>query len=224
MFPASRFAFLAVLGTLLLHAPAAAAAAAAAGDDAFELWLNPAASFDIDDDTGVEIETAQRLRSASDGRADTYYARLWLNQELSDTFTLSGGAERRINDGDDDETRFMQQLSTRHGVLRTRLRLEQRLVDGSGRMGLRLRSRLGAAIPLDSRWSLQGSAELFLTLRSTSTGGKDGLTGLRAQLGASYALSDHVSLTVGYLRQQELIDGAPDRVGHAPLVGIEWSL
>lgn len=218
MFPACKFAFLAVLGALLLHAPAAAS------DDALELWLNPSASFDLDGNTGVEIETAQRFRSASDGRADTYFARLWLNQELGDSAVVSGAVERRINDGDDDETRFMQQLSTKHGVLRTRLRLEQRLVDGSGRMGLRLRPRLGAAIPLDSRWSLHGSAELLLTLRSTSTGGNDGLTGLRTLLGADYALSDAVSLTVGYLRQQDMVDGAPDQVGHAPMIGIGWSL
>lgn len=218
MFFATKFAPLAALGAALLHAPASAS------DEAFELWFNPSVSFQLDGDTGMEIETAQRLRSASDGRVDTHYARLWLSQDLSDWATVSGAAERRINDGGDDETRFMQQLSTKHGVLRTRLRLEQRFVDGSGRMGLRLRPRLGAAIPLDSSWSLQGSAELFLTVRSTNAGGDDGLTGFRTQLGTSYALSDNVALTVGYLRQQDLIDGAPDRVGHAPLIGIEWSL
>lgn len=215
---ATKLAPLAALGAALLHAPAAAS------DDAFELWLNPSVSFDLDGDTGVEFETAQRLRGASDGRVDTYYARLWLNQDLSDSVVLSGAAERRINGGDDDETRFMQQLSTKHGVLRTRLRLEQRFLDESGRMGLRLRPRLGAALPLDDRWSLHGTAELFMTLRSTSPGGDDGLTGLRTQLGASYALNDNVSLTVGYLRQQDVIDGAADRVGHAPLIGIEWTL
>lgn len=218
MFLATKCAPLAALAAALLHAPASAS------DDAFELWLNPSVSFQLDGDTGMEFETAQRFRSASDGRADTYYARLWLNQELSDSVTASGAAERRINDGDDDETRFMQQLSTKHGVLRTRLRLEQRFVDGNGRMGLRLRPRIGAAIPLDSRWSLQGTGELFLTLRSTSAGRDDGLTGFRTQLIAGYALSDAVSLTVGYVRQQDVIDGAPDRVGHAPSIGIEWTL
>jgi len=218
MFRASRYGFLAALSAGLLHAPASAS------DDAFELWLNPSASFDLDGNTGVEIETAQRFRSASGGRADTYFIRLWLNQDLSDAAVVSGAVERRINDGGDDETRFMQQLSTKHGVLRTRLRLEQRLVDGSERMGLRLRPRLGAAVPLDGRWSLQGSAELFFTLRSTSTGGNDGLTGLRTLLGANYEISDAVSLSVGYLRQQDLVDRAPDRVRHAPMIGIEWSL
>lgn len=214
-----KFMVLAALGAALLHAPAAAS------DDAFELWLNPSASFDLDGNTGVEIETAQRFRSASDGRPDTYFLRLWLNQELSDALTISGAAERRVNDGDDDETRMMQQLSVRRGVLRTRLRLEQRFVDGTERVGLRLRPRVGVSVPLNSegRWSLEGNAELFLTMRSTSAGGDDGLTGLRTQLGATYELAKNLSLTAAYLRQQDIRKGAPDRVGHAPLIGIELS-
>lgn len=215
MFRAFGFAFLAMLGAGVLHAPAAAT------DNAFEFWIDQSASFDLDEDTGVEIETAQRFRSASDGRADTYYARIWLNRRLSTAVTVSGAAERRINDGADDETRFMQQISTKHGALRTRLRLEQRLVDGRGRIGLRLRPRVGVAKPLDDQWSVYGMAEMFLTLRSTSEGGDDGLSGLRTQFGASYALSGDLSITAAYVRQQDFAEGAPDRVAHAPLIGIE---
>lgn len=214
-----KFMVLAALGAALLHAPAAAS------DDAFELWLNPSASFDLNGNTGVEIETAQRFRSASDGRPDTYFLRLWLHQELNDAVTISGAAEQRINDGDSDETRFMQQLSTKHGVLRTRLRLDQRFVDGTGRMGWRIRPRVGVSVPMgdDGRWSLQGNAELFFTLRSTSAGGDEGLTGLRTQLGASYELTENFSLTAAYLRQQDIRNGRPDQVGNAPLIGIELS-
>lgn len=203
---------------LLLAAPAAA------HSDDFEVWLNPSLSSALDGNTGVELETAQRLRRASSGRADTYLFRFWLNQDFSDVITLSGAVERRVNDPGADETRFLQQLATRHGVLRTRLRLEQRLV-GGGRMGLRLRPRLGLNAPLDKadRWRLEANAELFLTLRSTSAGGEDGLTGLRTQIGVSHELSDRVSLTLAYLRQQDVESGAPDRVGHAPLIGLELS-
>lgn len=215
-----KFAALAAFVFALLHAPAAAS------DDGFEFWLNPSASFELDNDTALEIETAQRFRDASDGRADTYFGRLWLNQDMGEAVTLSGAVERRINDGGDDETRLIQQLSTKHGVLRTRLRLEQRLVDGGGgRAGLRVRPRLGVAAPLgtESPWSLEGNAELFFTMRGTSAGGDKGLTGLRTQLGASYDLSDRVSLSLTYLRQQDIADDRPDRVGHAPLIGVELS-
>lgn len=218
MLRASRLVLLATLGAVVLHAPAVAT------DNAFEVWINPSASFDLDRDTGMEIETAQRLRRASDGRADTYYARLWLNRSLGDSVTVSGAAERRINDGEDDETRFMQQISMKHGVLSTRLRLEQRFLDGTGRMGLRLRPRVGVAQPFDDQWSVYAMAEMFLTLRSPGEGGDDGLTGLRTQLGVSYALSDDLSLTAAYVRQQDFMAGGADRVAHAPLIGIEWAL
>lgn len=198
---------------------------AQAADEAFEFWLNPSVAVDLDSDTNLELETAQRFRSAADGRVDTYFARLWLNQALSDTVTLGGAVERRINDGGSDEIRLMQQLSTRHGLLRTRLRLEERFVDGTGRMGLRVQPRVGVSVPLgqSDRWSLDTNAELFFTVKSTSPGGQDGLTGVRTQFAVNYAASDNLELSLTYLRQQDLKDGAPDAVGHEPVVAIAYS-
>lgn len=215
---AARSALLAAFAAIALPTPAAAQ------DEDLELWLNPSISFDLDPDTGLEVETAQRFRDGSRGREDTYFGRLWLNQELAGNVTLSGAVERRINDPGRDETRTIQQLSTSHGILRTRLRLEQRFVDDR-RMGLRLRPRLGVEVPIDRDGQLAfvADAELALTLRSTSAGGDTGLTGLRTQIGASYEVSDRVSVTLAYLRQQDIEEGAADRIGHAPIVGVELS-
>ena len=118
---------------------------------------------------------------------------------------------------------MIQQLSGKHGIVRTRLRLEQRFVDGADRMGMRLRPRLGLSVPVDEagRWSVKGDAELFFTLRSTSQGGSDGLPGLRPQLGASYDVTDRLSLSAVWLRQQDIRQGRPDTIGHAPLIGLE---
>lgn len=200
-------------------------AIASASDDGAELWLNPSISTDLDEDTGIELETAQRFRDAGDGREDTYFARLWLNQKLASNVTLGAAVERRINDGGTNETRTMQQLSTSHGILRTRFRLEQRFVDNAERMGLRLRPRLGVSIPLDQdgRWAFKTDAELFLTLQSTRFGGDEGLTGLRTQIGVSYDVSDNISISAAYLRQQDFEEGGPDVVGHAPIIGIEYA-
>ena len=196
---------------------------AQASDNAFEFWLNPSVAVGLDEDTGIELETAQRFRSAADGRPDTYFARLWLNQDVSDGLTIGGAVERRVNNGGADETRTMQQLSLKSGVFRGRLRLEQRSVDEADRMGLRLRPRLGVAVPLGDagKWSLESNAELFLTLRSTSRGGNEGLTGLRTQLAVSREISNRLSLSAGYLRQQDIDRDGPDTVGHAPIIGIE---
>ena len=124
------------------------------------------------------------------------------------------------------KTRVMQQLSTSHGILRTRLRLEQRFSDGrGGRMGLRLRPRLGVSFPLDDtgRLTFGSDAELGITLRGTSPGGDTGVTGLRTQIGFGYDVSDNLALSVKYLRQQDFEDNATDVIGHAPIVGIAFS-
>lgn len=215
------FALLSIAALLLASVPTTASAS----DDAAEFWLNPSVAVGLDDDTGLELETAQRFRSAADGRPDTFFYRLWLNQDVGDGLTLSGAVEQRINTGEDDETRTMQQVSLSKGVLRGRLRLEQRFVDNADRMGLRLRARLGVKVPLDKagKWSLGADAEPFFTLRSTSVGGDEGLTGLRTQVGLGYEISDNLLVSVGYLRQQDIRRGAPDRVGHAPIIGIELS-
>ncbi|MFN7055936.1 DUF2490 domain-containing protein [Hyphomonas sp.] len=201
-------------------------APAHAADEGFELWLNPSVSRDLNDRTGIELETAQRLRSAEDGRPDTYFYRLWLSHEAARWLTLSGAVERRINDGGSDETRFMQQLSARHGIWRARLRLEQRNVDNADQMGLRLRPRAGISVPLDNdrRWSFRTDAELFLTLRATSPTGDEGLTGLRTQIGFGYRVNERLSLSAGYLRQQDMFTSRPDVVGHAPIIALDLSL
>jgi hypothetical protein len=214
------------LGLTLFAAATGLSIPAYATNDDLEVWLNPSVAADLDNDTGIELETAQRLRSADRGRVDTYYARLWLNQELDDNLTVSGGVERRVNDGGDDETRFLQQLSVKKGFFRGRFRLEQRFVDNNGgRMGLRIRSRLGVSVPFDEakRWSFDTSAEFAKTLRSTSAGGKDGLTGLRTQLGVNYKVDEKLTIGLAYLRQQDFTDNAPDPVGHAPLLALDFS-
>ena len=210
---------LGIAAVLIFPAPAFAA------DEAFEFWVNPSVEFDLENGRAFEVETAQRLRDADDGRVDTYFVRGWIKQDISDALTLAGALERRINDGGSDEIRLMQQLSGKHGLLRTRLRLEQRFVEGrGGRMGLRLRPRLGVATDLDEegRWSGKADAELFWTLRGTSPNGDTGITGLRTQVGVGYEVNDTLSLSLAYLRQQDFEDG-PDEIGHAPLVGIEFS-
>ncbi len=200
------------------------AAPAQATDDDLEFWLNPSVAYDLDSDTSLELETAQRFRSAGNGRVDTYFFRAWLAQDIADNVTLAGALERRINDGGSNETRVMQQLSTRHGIVRTRLRLEQRFVDNrGGRMGLRLRPRLGVAIPVAERLSFGSDAELFWTLRGTSAGGGTGITGLRTQVGFDYEISDTIELGLTYLRQQDFEDNAPDEVGHAPLITLDFA-
>jgi hypothetical protein len=195
-------------------------------DEAVEYWFNQAVSFRLDEDTGLELQTAQRFRREATGRPDTYFARLWLNQTVATNLALSGAVERRINDGASNEIRLTQQLLSQHGLLHTRLRIEQRFVHDADNTGLRLRPRLGVVIPLDQDRRLQAraDAEIFVTLRSLADGGDTGLTGLRTQVGMAYELNPRLSLTAVYLRQQDFRDRGPDIVGHVPFMGLRYSL
>ncbi len=77
------------------------------------IWLNPSVEVGLDDDTAFELETAQRFRSESDGRVDTYFFRGWVKQDIADNATLAGAVEYRINDGGSNEVRTIQQRPVR---------------------------------------------------------------------------------------------------------------
>lgn len=200
-----------------------AASPTRAGDSDFEFWLNPSVSVRLADRTGLELETSQRFRDSTRGRQDTYFGRLWVNHRASESIRLGFAVERRVNDGAANETRLLQQVSVRQGVLRARARLEQRFIDRADQAGLRLRTRLGVDVPLDEagRWSAFADAEPFFTLRSTSRGDDTGLTGFRTQLGVGVALSDRVDMSLGWLRGQDIRSGRPDRIAHAPILGLD---
>jgi hypothetical protein len=193
---------------------------AVAQDEDGELWFNPAFVKTIDDRTSVELETAQRLRE--DPRLDTYFARLWVNREDGKGREWSVGVEQRWNGPDEQEVRLLQQVGYDWGPVEFRTRLEQRFIDVDPQTGWRLRQRIGTTIPLaddEDGWALTGDAELFVTLRNTEPGGQTGVTGLRTFVGFERSFGRY-DLSVGYLRQQDIRDGAEDRVGHAPFLGL----
>jgi hypothetical protein len=202
-------------GLLLTAAPAVAA------DDELELWLNPSVTTKLDSRTSIELETAQRFRSDEAG-GDTYFARLWLGRRVAKDVKLSLGAERRWQ-GSDRETRLHQQASYGLGPIDMRTRLEQRFLSDDPRTSWRFRHRVGASVPLrNSDWSLAGNAEGFFTLRAAERGGQTGLTGVRTFVGVEREIGQ-VELSLGYLRQQTIRRAAPDRIGHAPFIGLGFN-
>lgn len=191
-----------------------------AQDEAGEFWFNPAFATSLDDRTSLELETAQRLRT--DPRDDTYFARLWLKREDSRGRDWNVGVEHRWNGPEEREVRLLQQVGYDWGPLEFRTRLEQRFVNVYPDTGWRLRQRMGTTVPLtedEDGWALTGDAEVFFTLRNTKPGGQTGLTGLRTFVGFERGFGRY-DISLGYLRQQDIRDGAEDRVGHAPFVGV----
>ncbi len=214
-----------VLLTLLAGAALASATPALASDEAFELWLAPSVRAALDGNTDLRLETAQRFRNSADGRPDTYFARAWLSQQVSQYLTIEGAIERRVNDGGWDETRLMQQLVAQHGIFRNRVRLEQRFVDNAPKTGWRLRTEHGVRIDLDKKrdWFFRADAEFFFVLEATGLTGLTGFTEQRSQAGFGHRFNDHFNASLSYKRVQQIRPGRADVVGHIPMIHMEYS-
>lgn len=199
-----------------------ASAPASATEDRLELWLNPEVTADLGDKTFVELESAQRFREKP--ADDTYYGRLWLGRKIGKGLTLSAGVERR-REGEGRETRLLQQVSyPLVGILKGRTRLEQRFPNDEPRTAFRLRQRVGLGLPLSSDgWEVAANVEGFFTLRAPQAGGQTGLTGLRTFVGVEREF-EMVEVSLGYLNQQNIREGRPDVIGHAPFVGLTFKL
>lgn len=199
---------------------------AMASDDRLEWWSELTLSHDLDKQTFVEFQTQQRARPTPRGNNHTY--RLWLGRRVAKGTSVALGLHRS-KEGRDLETRIIEQVSYPLGAklgLKGRTRLEQRMIDGRDRTGLRFRQRVGMAIPLTDNakdWALAANAEGFLTLRATSRTGDTGLTGLRTFVGFQKTFGK-VDLGVGYTRQQSIRKNRPDLVGHAPTLNLTIKL
>lgn len=214
-----------VRATLLVCLSLLGAAPAAASDEAFELWFAPSMRAQLDGNTEVRLETAQRFRNSRDGRPDTYFVRLWGSQDVSRHLTIEAAIERRVNDGGSDETRLMQQLVARHGIFRNRVRLEQRFIDRAPQTGWRLRTEHGVRIDLDDErnWFFRADAEFFFVLQATGLTGQTGFTEQRSQAGIGHRFSDHFNASLSYKRVQAVRPGRADVVGHIPMIHMEYS-
>lgn len=193
---------------------------ALAEDEDIEFWFNPSVSQVVDERTAIELETARRFRN--DPRNDTYFVRGWVKRDDARDNTWGVGIEQRWNGPDQREVRLLQQVSYAWGPVDLRTRTEQRFVSTAPQTGWRLRQRVGTSIPLgdtEESWNLTADAELFVTLRSTDPVGQTGITGLRTFIGFERSFGRY-DVSLGYLRQQDVRDNAPDRIGHAPFVGI----
>jgi hypothetical protein len=199
---------------------------ALAEENRLEAWFDGTISKDLGGGNFAEVQTQLRARGDSNPIGDTQVYRLWLGRKFGSVKASAG--LHRSKEGSVRETRLMQQASYNVGSsgLKGRTRLEQRFIDDAAQTGLRVRQRIGYAVPLSSQkggWKLAGNAEGFWTLRATSRTGQTGITGLRTFVGFERSLGD-LDIGLGYTRQQNIRKAAPDRVGHAPTLSLTLKL
>lgn len=206
----------------LLLAVATATPALAADEEA-QLWATQSLSIGLDEDTHVQLEAVERARSSAFG-GEQYQVRAAVDQDIGAGFSIGGGLVYQ-RAGGQDEFRLQQQIGYSTGPVALRTRLEQRFQEGVGPTIWRLRQRvqLTETLDADGRWAAIANAEAFFNLNHGNPGSQTGLVAVRTQIGVRHKFSDHISGTLAYVRQHELRDNAPDRIGHAPLLGLAFS-
>lgn len=201
----------------------ATASPAFAADEEAQFWSTQSLALEVADSTHVQFEAVERARSAAFGN-EQYQLRAAVEQDVGGGFSLAGGVVYQRS-GRQDELRLQQQLTYSNGPLALRTRLEQRFIEDTAHTVWRLRQRvqLTETLDADGDWAAVGNVEGFWTLNRGNPGSQTGLSAVRTQVGVRHKFSSHVSLTLAYVRQQEIRDNAPDRIGHAPLLGLALS-
>lgn len=202
----------------------ATASPALAADEEAQLWATQSIDIGLDDDTRIQINAIERARGDAFGGNQVQVSG-GVEQDIGGGFSVAGSLIYQ-HSGGQDEIRLQQQISYTTGPLSLRTRLEQRFQEGVGRTVWRLRQRvqLTETLDADGEWAVVGSVEGFVNLNRGNPDSRTGLAAVRTQAGMRHALSKRLSLTLSYVRQHEFRDGRPDRVGHAPVLALSFSL
>lgn len=159
------------------------------------------------------LEASPRRREG----ADQLLLRGSLDWQAADGVQVGGGATW-VEFADGREFRPHQQVHLTSGPVQFRTRVEERFFAGADRAQIRLRQRVQVTVPLAGR--LQGTAggEVLYIARSESRTGSASVEGWRANVAASYRLSAHTELGLGYLAIYSPRPAARDRLSHVPQV------
>jgi hypothetical protein len=203
---------------------------------AVALWLTPNAALASESDVQfwgqlsaivpatkavtATFEITSKQREPRVG-GDQLQARGSIDVAISKKFSLGGGMTV-VETAGPTELRPHQQLTLTFGNLALRTRLEERLVDGANRMGLRIRQRALLKLPLDHNDRLAPAVELLYNLRQTNPAVKPGVQEVRFTLTEQHKFSDALELGIGYLLIFAPRPGLPDRFTHAPQLTLTW--
>lgn len=197
---------LAILATLLvISAPARAA------EEDTQLWLFFNAVVPLEEDLSATIEVSPRRREG----ADQLLLRGSLDWRVAQGVDLGGGASW-VEYAGGREFRPHQQAQFSHGPLHFRTRVEERFFAGADRAQIRLRQRIQVTVPLADRLRGMANGELLYIARPESRTGSARVDSWRANVAASYRLSSHAELSVGYLAIYSPRTDARGRLSHVP--------
>lgn len=207
---------------LALAVPATAAPARAAQEDT-QLWTAVQANVDLGGPVVLMADWQHRYTDKA-ARVGQDVVRASLGWKLDGATTLAQGYAYARTDPLTGPTTFehrpFQQLTLRIAgkakgpALTGRTRLEERFMEGSAGMALRLRQQLRGTVPLGRGLTAIATAEAMVHLNSASWGAKAGLDQTRLFAGIGTGVAKGVTLEGGYLNQYVVRHGRADRMNH----------
>lgn len=211
---------LAVLAALAGSLPARTQAA----DDETQFWLNGTAVVPLGDDWSGTFDVSRRFRDDDDqillrGNAD---------YRVSDRVSLGGGAamvnsiDGLAETGNDLELRLHQQVTLRFGAFAFRTRLEERFLEDSDQMQLRVRQRVQTSLPVTRGLDASFSGELFFIARSHLDEGEERVSQLRFNGTLTHGLTERIDVAAGYLMLYTPRRAQPDTIAHVPQVTLTY--
>ena len=188
------------------------------------VWVNVTAQGSIKDRLVYFAEVQPRV---NDGASELrqLLLRPAIGVKLSDKVTVYQGYARVIDYreiGDLKENRSFQQVTWNvakgaWGELQSRTRVEQRFIEGSGDVGIRLRHMARWELPLEKKARAIGAlawAEGFVAVNDTDWGARDGVDQVRLFGGAEIPLFGPSTLEAGYMAQITNLSEGRARVRH----------
>lgn len=213
-------------GVLLLPMPALAQ------DSDVQLWTIASAIGDIDG-ARLTLETVTRTGD----RNGFYDAQIggWIAAEVGDDVELAFGYRHAqfFSHGHKttNEERLRQQISIPlgrigHARFASRLRIEERFINGGGEIAVRVRPQLRFSLPLNAhKLTLIASHEGFVNLNGTDWGVRSGYERMRNAVGLSFPLTGRLSGEVQYLNQYRFgRGGARDQMDNVAALGVTLAL
>lgn len=188
------------------------------------VWVNVTAQGTIKDKLVYFAEVQPRV---NDGAAELrqLLLRSAIGIKLNDKVSIYQGYARVVDygaGGDQLENRSFQQLTWNvakgsWGELQSRTRVEQRFVEGSSDVGIRLRHMARWELPLEKKARSVGAlawAEGFVAVNDTDWGARGGVDQVRLFGGAEIPLFGASTLEAGYMAQIANLPGGRSRVRH----------
>jgi len=192
-------------------------------------WSTAVVSYSVNDDLTLSLTSRIRLENDISEVKDLLVGPA-LALRVTPNLSLGFGYDH-IHDyrpDTDNENRPWQSVTLSHRTaqpsLHSRLRLDERMIDGVDGTIFRARYRLRGTYDLAARpWYLAASDEVFVNLNSESGGPRSGFSQNRLYLGMGRSLWDRTNLEFGYQWGYQERRGE-NLVTHAILLTLSLSL